>query len=81
MTKEQIIEEVDNYLADDPVTSKLINRNAGIGLARHIAEVVEKDTINNACSWLSTYYDEIGLRWMRGDDKEEIIEPFKNAMK
>lgn len=31
-------EEYKEYVDEDPVFSKLVNRNAGLGIARHFAE-------------------------------------------
>ena len=37
-TQEGLEEEYKNYVESDPVYSKLVNRNAGLSIARHFAK-------------------------------------------
>ena len=37
--------------------------------------------IDKACEWLKTEYEDIGIRWMRGDGSDELISRFIKAMK
>ena len=36
--------------------------------------------LDKACKWLEREYEEIGVRWMRGDDAQDIVENFRKAM-
>ena len=50
---EEITKEVDNYM-EDPVASKLMNRNAALGLARHFVQWQkdrEKPVSNESPKW------------------------------
>ena len=36
--------------------------------------------IDKACSWLEREFENIGIRWMRGDSAQDLVEQFKKAM-
>ena len=37
-------------------------------------------TVDKACEWLRTNYEDIGIRYIRGHKVEDEIESFKKAM-
>lgn len=62
---------------NDPVLGKLLNRNAAYVLGKEMKILF----IDRVCKWLDTNYEDIGIRYIRGEERADFIERFKEAMK
>ena len=62
---------------NDPVLGKLLNRNAAYVLGKEIKLLF----INKACEWLDENMNDVGIRFMRGDEIKDIVDLFRKAMK
>lgn len=40
-----------------------------------------EDAINKACEWLNENMNDVGIRFMRGDEIKDIVDLFRKAMK
>ena len=48
--------------------------------AKAVAQIARKEVIEKVCEWIKKEYEDIGLRWMRGYEANDLIESFKKAM-
>ena len=73
MNQEGLEEEYKDYVENDPVYSKLVNRNAGLGIARHFYEL--------GCTRTAEKFDDIEYNRQRAEesvpnDLEEAAEEY-----
>lgn len=44
------------------------------------ADFADTTFLAKACQWLTENYEDIGIRWMRGDSASDFVERFKETM-
>lgn len=71
----ELIQLIDAEM-NDPVLGKLLNRNAAYVLGKEIKLLF----INKACEWLDENMNDVGIRFMRGDEIKDIVDLFRKAM-
>lgn len=72
----ELVQLIDAEM-NDPVIGKLLNRNAAYVLGKEIKLLF----IDRACKWLDTNYEDIVIRYIRGEERADFIKRFKEAMK
>lgn len=72
----ELMQLIDAEMSD-PVFGKLLNRNAAYVLGKEIKLLF----IDEACEWLDTNYEDIGIRYIRGEERADFVEQFCKAMK
>ena len=72
--KIDIYNEVDNFVEENEgaVTHAEI--------ARHFFELGRNNAIDKACEWLYENMNDVGIRFMRGDEIKDIVDLFRKAM-
>ena len=75
--KEQIdiYNEVDNFVEEN------VGEVSHTEIARHFYEVGRNNAIEEACEWLDENMNDVGIRFMRGDEIKDIVDLFRKAMK
>jgi len=51
-----------------------------VGGALKNYELGYEDAINKACEWLDENMNDVGIRFMRGDEIKDIVDLFRKAM-
>ena len=48
--------------------------------ARKAVEIAKEEVIEKVCKYLKRNYEDIGIRWMRGYEADDLVEALKNYL-
>lgn len=49
--------------------------------ARNVAQIAREETVKEISNWIKINYEDIGLRWIRGDKANDLIENLMKSLK
>lgn len=81
MTKEDFCKRCSHYAGCGFISRNLQTKCDILQIFEEGYEQGYEDAINKACEWLEENMNDVGIRFMRGDEIKDIVDLFRKAMK